>query len=191
MDSTRFDELARSLGQRRNRRSVMKILGGAALGTAGAVGLRSTANAEPAGKVGICHRTGSESNPYEYITVSANAADAHVAHGDTVTDLTDTANCGACGNVCSAPENATATCGEAGCGFSCNEGFELSESGDSCVAISSAQCWWLQNYPPYQWTPATWAPTEYDCYAENCCGEGLCQSGGGCYQWSDVDPDDA
>ena len=35
-------------------------------------------------KVSICHRTGSDSNPYNLITVSTNALDAHRAHGDLV-----------------------------------------------------------------------------------------------------------
>lgn len=35
-------------------------------------------------KVEICHRTGSEQNPTESITVSENAVATHVAHGDTL-----------------------------------------------------------------------------------------------------------
>ncbi|MGB8643856.1 MAG: hypothetical protein WCF84_01340 [Anaerolineae bacterium] len=38
----------------------------------------------PGPKVGICHRTGSQSNPYVYIQVSPNAVPAHQAQGDIV-----------------------------------------------------------------------------------------------------------
>lgn len=35
-------------------------------------------------KVGICHRTKSDSNPYVYIVVSLNAVQAHRKHGDII-----------------------------------------------------------------------------------------------------------
>jgi hypothetical protein len=55
------------------------VLGGFGFGA-------STANAEYEydGKVTICHHTGSKKNPTVTITVSRNALDAHLAHGDTI-----------------------------------------------------------------------------------------------------------
>lgn len=134
LDSNRFDDLTRSMAGGTNRRSVLKAFGGLALGAAGLVGLRSSGDAAKKDKVNICHRTGNGS--YNYISVAAPSVDAHIAHGDQVSNLDDVDNCGACGNVCTAPENATAVCGDDGCGFACNDGFEPNELGDECVAAS-------------------------------------------------------
>lgn len=46
----------------------------------------------PKGKVGICHRTGSVTNPYVYIVVDQNAVPAHRAHGDII-GVGSQANC--------------------------------------------------------------------------------------------------
>jgi hypothetical protein len=47
-------------------------------------GATRTPISEGNGKVGICHRTGSDSNPYVHIVVSVNAVPAHRQHGDLI-----------------------------------------------------------------------------------------------------------
>jgi hypothetical protein len=44
----------------------------------------ASAQYEYGGKVTICHRTESDKKPSVTITVSENAVDAHLAHGDTL-----------------------------------------------------------------------------------------------------------
>jgi hypothetical protein len=134
MDSNRFDDLAKGLAHQNSRRSVVKGIGGGAAAAVFGLAGRRGASAAKAAKVGLCHVEGNGSS--HYIVVSGNALNAHLAHGDVVTDLTDTGNCGACGNACTAPENATASCTDGACGFSCNDGFELNDAGDACVAVS-------------------------------------------------------
>jgi alpha-tubulin suppressor-like RCC1 family protein len=68
----------------------------------------------------------------------------------------DPSNCGACGNVCATPQNATNKCEASHCGFTCNPGFffcgggqrccpagALAAGGDtSCAVVEGAvQCW--------------------------------------------------
>jgi hypothetical protein len=129
MDSNRFDDLTRTLGTRRDRRGAVKFFGAAALGAVGVIGLRGSGGAAPGNKVSICHLT--DDGTYNYISVSSNAIPAHAAHGDVIAPdfATDVANCGGCVIVCSAPEHATAFCGEAGCGFTCDPGYEPDGNG--------------------------------------------------------------
>ena len=48
----------------------------------------------------------------------------------------DPANCGACNNVCAAPNNGSATCTNGKCGFACIPGFV--QSGNQCVSSGGA-----------------------------------------------------
>ena len=131
MDSERFDQLTRTLASGQSRRSLLKGLTGTAV--AGLLAAAGVHDAAARSRVGICHLT--DDGTYKYITVDQSAVPAHEAHGDVVTDLTDVANCGTCGNACSAPANASATCGGNGCGFVCNEGYEVTETGGACQPI--------------------------------------------------------
>ena len=126
MDTERFDTLARGLATGLSRRRALGLLMG---GLAATIGRGATAKE---GKVGICHQTGA--GDWNYITVAQSATSSHLAHGDVLTNLADVDNCGACGNACAAPDNATAYCSEGGCGFSCDEGYDLNDAGDACVA---------------------------------------------------------
>ena len=59
---------------------------------------------------------------------------ANYVDGCEVDTLTNAANCGVCGHVCTAPANAVATCIGGSCGFTCNVGYA------DCNGFSSDGC---------------------------------------------------
>ena len=70
MDVDRFDELVKGLASGASRRKVIKGVGGSAVaGMLSLVGLR---RGQAADKVGICHLTGSPTNPVVFTSRSAS-----------------------------------------------------------------------------------------------------------------------
>lgn len=128
MDTQKFDGIVKSLATGASRRTILQGVFGGALGSLGMRG----AMAQPS-KVGVCHQTGSDTNPFEYIVVSENAVPAHEAHGDAVwVDLTsDVYNCGWCGNACADGE----ACVDGMCMTTCvSVGDVCTTSADCCDA---------------------------------------------------------
>ncbi len=96
MEPGQFDDITRRLAFGATRRRMVKLLSGGV--AAGALSRLRGTSAIAADKVGICHLTGSASNPVVFISVSTNAIPAHEAHGDVINPdfENDSANCGGC-----------------------------------------------------------------------------------------------
>jgi hypothetical protein len=115
MDSNRFDELARAFGTGRSRRQVLKTLAGGLAGAlAGAVGQGTSAAPKPK----TCKN-------------SHSCPQGQRCCNGTCTTLDTVTNCGSCGNSCTAPANATASCVSGQCQITCDTGFSL--CGGACV----------------------------------------------------------
>ncbi len=107
MDHEQFDQLARGLAAGASRRGMVRRLSGAAIGgvlvaigagqAEGRKNKRGGGKAKGKGKgkgkrkggsqgakITICHRTDSETDPFQVISVGPNAVAAHEAHGDLV-----------------------------------------------------------------------------------------------------------
>ena len=119
MDAQTFDRMTKALASGTSRRSILQGMVGGALA---ALGLRPASG--QAAKVGICHQTGSATNPVTYITVSANAVATHEAHGDLVA-------CPGAGYI----DPATCTCA---CSLECEGNFELDS--ESCTCVCNEVC---------------------------------------------------
>lgn len=94
MDGSEFDRFVRSLASSRSRRSLLRGAAAAAVGGVVLRGLPAAAARDP--KVTLCHATGNGS--FRQISVSQNAVDSHLAHGDGY--LGSDLHCSACGSPC-------------------------------------------------------------------------------------------
>ena len=110
-ETQQFDALIKRLGMTRLTRAdalcqlgvgALSVLVGASLSEAPAMARRQHskrgasrlhAQKADAGKVTVCHFTGSEKHPYNVITVSQNALAAHQRHGDFTIDPDDPLHC--------------------------------------------------------------------------------------------------
>lgn len=138
MESQAFDDLTRKLATGISRRSVLKGM----FGTTAAIlaGTRAGSTLAGASKTGVCHYTGSGTNPWQYIDIADAAVQTHLDHGDDLYELgTSVKHCGVCGNTCvDAPANGSPACIEGRCDFTCNAGYEPDGNG-ACVPIESCE----------------------------------------------------
>jgi stigma-specific protein Stig1 len=133
-----IDDVARALARGTSRRTALRRIGGglAAIGLTFLVPKPAEADDVPGNpgpcappKVGVCHNTGSATNPVVFTCVAASAVPAHVTNHDDGL-LGDLNNCSKCGDKCSrgqaccngkcTPLNTTDNCGK--CGDKCPAG---------------------------------------------------------------------
>jgi hypothetical protein len=126
MDQRRFDDLAKHFATTLSRRGVLR---GVATGLLAGVFGRTAVHAQDSDvcptKVGICHATGSATNPYRYVEVCTDAVSAHAAHGDLV----------ACPNQ-QVLDPATCACVCPVASITCPPGQELDAATCACQATS-------------------------------------------------------
>lgn len=80
MTDPRYDTLAKRLANGLSRRAMLR---GLAVGTGTLIATQTlTTTAKPAEKITLCHKPGTSAQ--HTLTVSANAAQAHLNHGDTI-----------------------------------------------------------------------------------------------------------